>query len=203
MGKSLKIILPKTAFVNRKEQKMKTKLNQNKLKLAIVSAMLVGSAGLSTAGHAATVDTTTMAVSTSVAMSCNISATPSLNFSVYDPNSLNDNLATAAIVSTCTIGGSAIITLGQSLDPVSASTDAVPIRRMEGSSADNTGTFLAYSLYKDSTRSTNWGNTPTTGLSFTAIDSGITNSIVYGKIAKGLPALNGVFGDTISVTLTY
>ena len=33
---------------------MKTKLNQNKLKLAIVSAMLVGSAGFSTAGYAAT-----------------------------------------------------------------------------------------------------------------------------------------------------
>ena len=44
---------------------MKTKLNQSKLKLAIVSAMLVGSAGLSTAGYAATA-TGTMAVSTSV-----------------------------------------------------------------------------------------------------------------------------------------
>ena len=33
---------------------MKTKLNQSKLKLAIVSAMLVGSAGFSTAGYAAT-----------------------------------------------------------------------------------------------------------------------------------------------------
>ena len=35
MGKSLNYTLPKTAFVNKKEQKMKPKLNQNKLKLAI------------------------------------------------------------------------------------------------------------------------------------------------------------------------
>jgi spore coat protein U-like protein len=182
---------------------MKTKLNQSKLKLAIVSAMLVGSAGLSTVGHAATVDTASMAVSTSVAMSCNITATPSLNFSVYDPTSENDNLATAAIESTCTIGGAAIITLGQSSDSVGESTEALPLRRMLGSSVANAGTFLAYNLYKDSARTTVWGNTAGTGLSFTANDSGTTESIVYGKIAKNLPAAQGVFGDTIAVTLTY
>ena len=44
---------------------MKTKLNQSKLKLAIVSAMLVGSAGFSTAGYAAT-NGDTMAVTTNV-----------------------------------------------------------------------------------------------------------------------------------------
>ena len=52
MGKSLNITLPKTAFVNRKEQEMKTKLNQSKLKLAIVSAMLVGSAGFTMPAYA-------------------------------------------------------------------------------------------------------------------------------------------------------
>ena len=199
MGKSLNIILPKTAFVNRKEQKMKTKLNQSKLKLAIVSAMLVGSAGFSTAGYAATAGDT-MAVSTSVGMVCTIDSTGDLNFSHYDPTATDDNVASATITSSCTVGGSAKITLSQGAS--GTGTDAAPVRRMLGSSIANTGTFLPYSLYQDSARTTTWGNTPDTGKGFT-----VTNvahvATVFGKIAALEAAAVGVFSDTVAVTLTY
>jgi len=178
---------------------MKTKLNQSKLKLAIVSAMLVGSAGFSTAGYAAT-DGSTMAVSTSVGMVCTIDSTGDLNFSHYDPTASDDNTASASITSSCTVGGSAKITLDQGLH--GTGTDAVPVRRMLGSSIANTGTFLPYSLWQESDLQTTWGNTADTGKGFT-----VTNvahvATVFGKIAALEAAAVGVFNDTVAVTLTY
>ena len=178
---------------------MKTKLNQSKLKLAIVSAMLVGSAGFSTAGYAAT-DTNTMAVSTTVGMVCTIDSTGDLNFTHYDPTATDDNVASATITSSCTVGGSAKITLSQGAS--GTGTDAAPFRRMLGGSPGNAGTFLPYSLYQDSALSTTWGNTPETGKGFTVVlDPDV--STVYGKIAKNETAGVGVFNDTVAVTLTY
>ncbi|MDB9734345.1 spore coat protein U domain-containing protein, partial [Porticoccaceae bacterium] len=89
---------------------MKTKLNQNKLTLAMVSAIIAGSMGLSATSYAATA-TGTMAVSTSVLMSCTISA-GAMTFASYDPTASADNDATATITSTCTSGGAAVITMG-------------------------------------------------------------------------------------------
>jgi spore coat protein U-like protein len=178
---------------------MKTKLNQSKLKLAIVSAMLLGTAGLSTAGYAAT-DGDTMAVSTTVGMVCTIDSTGDLNFSHYDTTASDDNLASASITSSCTVGGSAKITLGQGTH--GTGTDAVPVRRMIGGSVANAGTFLPYSLYQEAARTTTWGNTPDTGKGFTVTN--VANvSTVFGKIAKNETAGVGVFNDTVAVTLTY
>ena len=178
---------------------MKTKLNQSKLKLAIVSAMLVGTAGLSTAGYAGT-DGSTMAVSTSVGMVCTIDSTGDLNFSHYDPTASNDNTASASITSSCTVGGSAKITLDQGLN--GTGTDAVPVRRMLGGSVANAGSFLPYSLWQESDLQTTWGNTADTGKGFT-----VTNvahvATVFGKIAALEAAAVGVFNDTVAVTLTY
>ena len=192
MGKSLNITLPKTAFVNRKEQKMKTKL-----KLAIVSAMLVGSAGLSTAGYAAT-DSESMRVETSVLMSCTVSA-PTLTFPSYDPTAASDTTGTSVITSTCTNGGGAKITMGLGSAVASGSTDAAPIREMTGGD----GTKLGYQLYKDSGPSpVVWGNTSETGKSFTAV-SGANTDTVYGTITAGQLASVGAFFDFVLVTLTY
>ena len=107
---------------------MKTKLNQSKLKLAIVSAFALGSASLSTAGYAATTFDN-MIILTDVAMSCTVDAAQ-LNFSTYDPTSGTPNDASAVITSSCTHGGSAKITLSQGASPAAGSTDSVPLRQM-------------------------------------------------------------------------
>ena len=107
---------------------MKTKLNQSKLKLAIVSAFALGSASLSTAGYAATTFDN-MVILTDVAMSCTVDAAQ-LNFSTYDPTSGTPNDASAVITSSCTHGGSAKITLNQGASPAAGSTDSVPLRQM-------------------------------------------------------------------------
>ena len=176
---------------------MKTKLNQSKLKLAIVSAFALGSASLSTAGYAATTFDN-MVILTDVAMSCTVDAAQ-LNFSTYDPTSGTPNDASAVITSSCTHGGSAKITLNQGASPAAGSTDSVPLRQMHNATDSTT---LAYSLYQNSDRNIVWGNTAGTGLGFTAT-GGDDTSTVYGRIANGLVANVGAYADSVSVTLTY
>jgi len=197
MGNSLKITLPKTAFVNRKEQKMKTKLNQSKLKLAIVSAMLVGSAGFSTAGYAAT-QIDSMRVTTNVLMSCTVDA-PTLDFSTYDPTQGVDTLGTSTITSACTGGGSATITMNGGSAEVAGSTVAAPLRQMTHSSDSSK---LNYQLYKENARTTVWGNDEASGVTFTAA-AGNNTETVYGSITAGQAASFGSFYDFVVVTLTY
>mgnify|MGYP006145165105 CR=1 FL=1 len=198
MGKSLNITLPKTAFVNRKEQKMKTKLNQSKLKLAIVSAMLVGSAGFSATSYAATA-TGTMAVSTSVLMSCNISTT-AMTFASYDPTATVDLDTTATITSTCTAGGAAVITMGQGTNPQSGSSTAAPVRAM--SSGGDFPEILLYQLSMGSAEGAVWGDTDATGKAITA-DGTAQPFTVYGRIGKNQTVSSGAFTDSVTVTLSY
>ncbi len=61
---------------------MKPKFNQSKIKLAVVSAIVAGSMGLSATSYAATT-TATMTVSTTVANSCSISV-GAMDFGAYD-----------------------------------------------------------------------------------------------------------------------
>ena len=179
---------------------MKTKLNQNKLKLAIVSAMLVGSAGFSTAIFAGTA-TDSMVVTTDVGISCTITVAD-LTFTSYDPTYGVDNDSTGSVTSTCTMGGAVVLTLGQGSSAESGSTDAVPIRRMVGATGAASGTYLNYGLYQEGGRTTVFGNTSGTGGSFTAT-GGADVTTVYGRIPKEQAAAVGSFADSVSVTLTY
>ena len=177
---------------------MKTKLNQSKLKLAIVSAMLLGTAGITVPAYAAT-DTATMAVSTAVSMSCTIAA-GAMTFASYDPTAAADNDATATITSTCTTGGAAVITMGQGDRSRSGSTDATPLRAMY--SGGDAGEYLLYELYSDSAGGTVWGNTTDTGKSITA-DGTAQDFTVHGRIPKTQTVSSGTYNDSVLVTLTY
>ena len=178
---------------------MKTKFNQSnrrKLKLAIVSAIIAaGAAGLGATSYAATASDN-MAVSTTVAMSCTITAN-ALTFSAYDPTSASDSDATANIQSSCTSGGSVVITMGQGGNAEASSTDIVPVRRMSGS-----GGNLGYAVYTDTDRMAVWGNTAATGNAYTA-SGGLDTIVVYGRIPGSQAVGAGSFSDSVAVTLTY
>jgi spore coat protein U-like protein len=180
---------------------MKTKLNQSKLKLAIVSAMLVGSAGFSTAIFAAGTATDNMTVSTDVGISCTI-AVADLTFTSYDPTYGVDNDSTGTVTSTCTMGGGVVLTLGQGSVPGTGSTAAAPVRRMIGTSGAASGTYLNYGLFQENGRTTVFGNTSGTGGSFTAT-GGADVTTVYGRMPKAQVAALGSYADSVSVTLTY
>ena len=177
---------------------MKTKLNQSKLKLAIVSAMLVGSAGFSTAGYAVATQTDSMQVTTQVLMSCTVDA-PTLDFLTYDPTVGTDTNGTSTITSNCTGGGSATITMNGGSAEVAGSTVAAPLRQMTHSSDSSK---LNYQLYKENARTTVWGNDADSGKAFTAV-AGDNTETVYGSITAGQAASFGSFNDFVVVTLTY
>lgn len=177
---------------------MKTKLNQSKLKGAIVSAIVAGSMGLSATSYALTAESN-MAVQTTVAMACTISA-GALTFTSYDPTSSADSDATAAISSTCTAGGAAKITMSEGGSKLEGSTTAVPKRAMKTSG--ETPQMLAYHLYSNTDRTTVWGNTADTGKGVTGTGSAVTTT-VYGRIPKSQVVGAGTFTDTVAVTITY
>ena len=174
---------------------MKNKLNQSKLKLAMVSAIVAGSMGLSASSYAATA-AGNMSVSTDVSLSCSMTV-GAMNFANYDPSSVEDLLGTATIESTCTAGGTAKITMGQGSSPDSGSSISAPDRRMVLGSE-----FLSYAIYSDTGRTTAWGATAETGKGITGTGSA-ANTTVYGKITAGQAVGSGSFADSVVVTLTY
>ena len=174
---------------------MKTKLNQSKLKLAIVSAMLLGTAVITVPAYAATA-VGNMVVSTEVSLSCSMTV-GQMAFENYDPSSVEDLLGTATIGSTCTAGGAAKITMGQGASPASGSTTSAPDRRMVLG-----GEYLSYAIYSDTGRTTAWGDTAATGKGITGTGSA-DNTTVYGKITAGQAVGSGSFADSVVVTLTY
>jgi len=178
---------------------MKTKFNQSKIKLAIVSAIVAGSMGLSATSYAEATASSNMTVQTTVAMACTISA-GTLAFTSYDPTSSADNDATASISSTCTSGGAAKITMSEGGSKLTGSTTSVPKRAMKTSA--EVPQMLAYHLYSNSDRTTVWGNTDATGKGVTGTGSAVSTTI-YGRIPKSQVVGAGTFTDTVAVTITY
>ena len=194
MGKSLKIIMPNTAFVNRKENNMKTKLNQSKLKLAIVSAMLLGTAGLTAPAYADAEKA--MEVKASIGLACLIETTE-LNFGPYDAIVTNKTAALnstgVTISSTCTAGSSGIIKLSDGLHPDGAQ------RRMVH--ATNNAKFLNYNVSGIGFGGTKWDTTA--GVAYAGTGAKVSLP-VYGQVppAQG-SAINGTYSDTLTALITY
>ena len=177
---------------------MKTKFNQSFLKRAIVSAIALSSATL---GIHANADRATamMNVSVIVKHSCSINSNP-MSFGNYDgvvANASNALEATATVISTCTSGAEALITMNAGASAGSGSADA-PVRRMTA----GPGKYLDYQVYSDAARDTVWGNTIPTGVALTG--TGVPQSlIVYGSIPSAQVVPEGDYSDQIYVTISY
>ena len=174
---------------------MKTKFNQSKIKLAVVSAIVAGSMGLSATSNAATA-TDSMAVSTSVSMSCTITA-GAMTFASYDPTAGGAVDGSATIQSTCSKGGAAIITMGQGSNASAGSTPAAPVRQMSNGDAR-----LAYDIYSDADRSAAIGDTAETGLAVTGT-GGAFGTAVYGRIPVGQAVGVGSLSDQVMIVVTF
>jgi spore coat protein U-like protein len=145
----------------------------------------------------ATTATTTFAVTASVQGTCTISAT-GLSFGAYTGTALP---GTSTITVTCS-GGT---TYNVGLNAGMATGATVTTRKMTGTYHGGT---LAYSLFSDSGRSVNWGNTVGTdtvaGTGTGTVTGGNPQTLtVYGNIPAGTaPAADG-YADTITATVTY
>ena len=177
---------------------MKSKFKQSTLKRAFLSAITLWVTILGTQSHADT-DVSTMSVSATVRHACSIDTTP-MAFGTYDgvvANASTTLNATATIISTCTSGAAALITMNAGNSAGSGSDD-VPVRRMSSEAGD----YLVYQVYSDVSRKTVWGNTVPTGVALTG--TGLPQShIVYGSIPSAQMVPEGDYSDQIVVTITY
>ena len=179
---------------------MKMKFKPSNLKVAVVSAIVVGSVGFNTAIFAGT-STDSMIVTADVGISCTISVVD-LDFENYDPTLDSDNTASGSVTSNCTTGGSVTLTLGEGAGKASESIASIPVRRMVGTSGAAAGTHLPYGLFQDGAHTTLFGGTSPTGKTFDFTGIAIVTTI-HGKIPKLQAAAIGGYSDSVPVTLTY
>ena len=177
---------------------MKLKFKLSPLKRAIVSAISLGFTILGTQSHADT-GTSNMSVSATVRHACSIDTTP-MAFGTYDgvvANASSALHATATVISTCTSGAAALITMNAGASAGSGSTNA-PVRRMTA----GPGKYLDYQIYSDVSGETVWGNTALTGVALTGTGASQTLT-VYGSIPSAQMVPQGDYSDQISITITY
>jgi len=179
---------------------MKTKLNHPQLKIAALSAMLLGTA-LSVPAYAGT-GSANMAVTANIGMNCTISTTD-IAFGAYDPivaNASSDLDAAGSVTTTCTVGSAGSVIIGQGLGASEGSTDADPVRRMQG---PGEGDYLGYQVYSDSEHQNVWTNYGDTGIAYSASGSAQV-MLVYGSIDGGQTSVpQGSYSDTLVVTVNY
>lgn len=139
--------------------------------------------------------TTTFTVSATVADSCSVTAN-ALDFGNVDPISGADTDATSTIDVTCSNGTAYDV----GLDAGTGGDGTVTGRAMN----DGGTNTLNYSLYSDSGRSTNWGETVGTDTVANTGDGTAQTHTVYGRVPSGQDTTpTGAYSDTITVTVTY
>ena len=177
---------------------MKPKFKQSTIYRVIVSAIVFGSIILGTQSHADK-GTSVLSVSATVKHFCSIGTNP-MTFGAYDgivANASNALEATATVISTCTSGAEALITMNAGASAGSGSADA-PVRRMTA----GPGKYLDYQIYSDVSGETVWGNTALTGVALTGTGASQTLT-VYGSIPSAQMVPQGDYSDQISITITY
>lgn len=134
--------------------------------------------------------TAQFSVTATFASSCTITANP-LNFGTYTGTLIS---STSTIAVTCANGSAYNV----GLNAGTAAGATVTTRQMLNGSKT-----LNYSLFSDSGRTKNWGNTVGTD-TVAGTGSGVQQFLtVYGQIPAGQKPVPGSYTDTITATLTY
>jgi spore coat protein U-like protein len=138
-----------------------------------------------------TTATTSFTVTAFIQASCSISAN-TLSFGIYVGTLIN---ASTPLTVTCT--NKTVFAVG--LNAGTATGATVTTRKMKG-----TGTAtLGYSLFRDSGRTLNWGDTVGTDTLQATATGYATQYTVYGRIPAGTVPAASSYTDTITATVTY
>ena len=179
---------------------MKSKFNKSNIKLAIATAILVGSTGISTASYAENVasgGSGTLNVTTLVSVACTL-GTSTMAFPNYNPG-VDTNTASTTLSATCTNGASVSLKLSDGSNALNG------VRRMIG--GGNGSETLIYDVYLDDGHGQRWGKTATGSspdvYSYTS-DGTLKEPTVYGKIQTAQTnATGGSYTDAITITAVY
>jgi len=159
-------------------------------KLALILA--AGLALLSGAAHSATT-TTTFAVQITITASCTINSASTLNFG-------SNGVLTANVDQTSTIQVQCTNTSPYNigLNAGTATGATVTTRKMT-----NGANTVNYSLFSDSGRTTNWGNTVGTDTVSTTGTGASQSFTVFGRVPIQTTPAPATYTDTITVTVTF
>ena len=135
-------------------------------------------------------DTTQFTLTVVIQGTCTISANP-LSFGNYTAALLN-------AASTLSVKCTSNIAYNVGLDAGTAAGATVTTRKMTGPA----GALMNYSLYSNSTRTSNWGNTSPSWVSGTGTGAAQTLT-VYGQIPANQHLTSGTYTDTITATVNY
>jgi spore coat protein U-like protein len=181
---------------HQREQSGKTrKMRVSKLLFALSSiGMLVVSSDSAVIAASATAN---LQVTAAVGANCTITTAP-VAFGAYDPivdNATTDDDGTGTVTVTCTKGTAATIGLGLGGNYLLAQ------RRMKLTTGADT---LNYELYKDSGRTTVWGNSGTALYSpGSAPNKNPRTLTVYGRITAGQDVPAGSYADTVVASVNF
>jgi spore coat protein U-like protein len=141
-------------------------------------------------GHTAT---TTFTATATVISSCNVSAT-TLDFG--SAATLGSNVdQTSTVSTTCTSGTAYNI----GLDAGTSAGATVTTRKMSSLA----GNKINYSLFRNSGRTTNWGNTVGTDTVSATGNGAAQNVSVFGRVPSQTTPAPASYADTIVATITY
>jgi len=164
----------------------------NTIKLALPGAFLGCLVlGLTPSSASAATATTTFAVTATVQATCLVSATP-MAFGTY-----TGTQATSSSTVSVTCTNTTPYNVGLNAGVATGAT--VSSRKMTGPSS----ALLNYSLFSDSARTVNWGQTVGTD-TVSGSGNGTAQALtVYGQVAAGQYVAPGAYTDTITATVTY
>jgi len=167
--------------------------------LAIAAFVWLLPLGAAQAGSAST----SLNVSAAVNANCTI-ATNNLTFGSYDVLSGSVTTETGGAVKiTCTRGSVTLIGLDAGLYTANAVGTTRAMLR-SGGSASTASDILSYEIYKDSGRTTVWGDAGTNRLdSGTAPSKAERSFTVYGKISAGQDVQTGSYADTVNARVDF
>lgn len=159
-------------------------------------ALIVAAAALPMMGPALSATaTSTMPVSALVVNVCSVTALP-LVFGTYDPTSGNNLDSTSTLTVLCSLNTPYNVRMSAGAHGAGVSAREMLVG---GGGTD----LLAYSLYRDTNRTQNWGQTDNTDTS-SGTGSGLPQLLtVYGRIPASRNVGAGAFTDTVTVTVSY
>lgn len=157
----------------------------------LVAPMLLAAVALPQAAMAATASST-LTVNALVLNVCSV-APATLSFGNVTGSADTD--ATASILVTCTLNTPYTVALDQG-----ANGSTVTTRQMKAAVGTD---LLGYALYRDNSRTQNWGATAGTD-TVGGTGSGLTQTLtVYGRVPASLASPSGTYSDTVNITVNY
>jgi spore coat protein U-like protein len=162
---------------------------------SIAAAAVLAATGMVKPVAAATA-TANLSVTATVTNNCSISTT-AVAFGSYDPVVTHASApldGTGTVIVACTKGAVATVGLGLG-NNVNGST-----RRLKDSGTN----YLTYELYRDSGRTTVWGNSGSGLLAPGAAPSKTARTFtVYGRVASNQDIPAGSYADTVVATVNF